>query len=694
MKKKLLVTAICFMVSLAAVSWAEVVIRTQVEPTGGPYTSVSSDNRIESQNVGTNYLGQSLKMRYANASRIIIPFCRFDLSSVAGLDLSGATFSHTITWESRAGTYTLDVWGLIDGDADYWDASTLTWTTATGSLGWLTAAAGTYTDFTVNTAKWQNLGTVTFTVAAGSPNLTVTTNTTNCNLDSFLAADTNGLVTLALMSNVNNHWCDIASSDQVAAGTFPEAYAPSLTIPIGASNPLPADGSTIVDYASLTQLCWDNQSISRYEVWFGAGDANELDYQSVLTNIATIDDPALSACADIPAGMLPLTAPQTYTWVLDGYVYPASDPNHTGDPNQMLTINLFQFATSAVPSVDTDPSDQYVYPTETATFTAIFDAITPVTAVIWYKDDVAVDTGDADVTVTLTNGTANQYTSTLTIDNAEAADEGTYYCVAENAGGFSDPTAAAYLVVKRMLAHWDFNGDADDETGVYHGTLMGDPNFVDDGTRYAMIFDGVDDYVDLPDGFENFKPGVTLAMWVNPTAATSYAKFIDLGNGAPSDNIFFTRAGTTTWLEFQVYAGTTSGGVVSLGSGTLTEGVWQFFVATLDEAGNAVLYKNGVPIQTSTIEIPHVVTRTSNLIGASNWTEHALYNGLIDDMQVYNYALSDDQIAQVYADAAGNFCRYKPEYDYNNNCIVDLGDFAIFAASWLECGLHPQIECP
>lgn len=61
-------------------------------------------------------------------------------------------------------------------------------------------------------------------------------------------------------------------------------------------------------------------------------------------------------------------------------------------------------------------------------------------------------------------------------------------------------------------------------------------------------------------------------------------------------------------------------------------------------------------------------------------------------MQIYNYAISEDEVADLYAAVAGNYCRYVPEMDLNGDCRVNLGDLAVLAADWLECGFYP--ECP
>lgn len=44
--------------------------------------------------------------------------------------------------------------------------------------------------------------------------------------------------------------------------------------------------------------------------------------------------------------------------------------------------------------------------------------------------------------------------------------------------------------------------------------------------------------------------------------------------------------------------------------------------------------------------------------------------------------------------ADGTYCLTPPFFDYTNDCLVTLADFAAFAASWLSCGYANQALCP
>lgn len=66
------------------------------------------------------------------------------------------------------------------------------------------------------------------------------------------------------------------------------------------------------------------------------------------------------------------------------------------------------------------------------------------------------------------------------------------------------------------------------------------------------------------------------------------------------------------------------------------------------------------------------------------------FDGMIDDLRLYNYALSAAEAAQLYVDVeGGTACPDDPPYDFNGDCITNLADFAKLAASWMECNMIP-----
>ena len=176
-----------------------------------------------------------------------------------------------------------------------------------------------------------------------------------------------------------------------------------------------------------------------------------------------------------------------------------------------------------------------------------------------------------------------------------------------------------------------------------HGTITNSPTF--SSSTKLFTFDGVNDFVDLPDGFADFSNGITL-FFVADFAGTnnSYERLIDLSNGADVDNVLFSRNTTTTTLRYDIRDGTNGDGNVTVANGVLDNTVASY--AATDDGSTIKLYRNGVLlISSGTTNLPRNVTRTENFLAKSPWGDGFL-EGKMGVAAVYTRALSEDEIAQ------------------------------------------------
>ena len=67
------------------------------------------------------------------------------------------------------------------------------------------------------------------------------------------------------------------------------------------------------------------------------------------------------------------------------------------------------------------------------------------------------------------------------------------------------------------------------------------------------------------------------------------------------------------------------------------------------------------------------------------------WDGLIDDVRIYNYGLTAEEVAMIYGSSV---CIYSKDplpswlsVDLNEDCTVSLDDFAILAGEWLNGGV-------
>lgn len=471
----------------------------------------------------------------------------------------------------------------------------------------------------------------------------------------------------------------------------------------GASNPDPADNAVDVDSDAAVTFSWNtglvadpmnpDSTIPNPDIMYHCFyiNKNEPNFIAVIPIAVDSDTNPADGNVDPSASYTPaslLDSDSQYFWRVDEILDDGKgNPRPAGDPNN-LTGPVWSFETEkknpqlnpALPSnVAADLGEQAVFTVE---------ATNPLTGddtgmtYQWYRNGAI-----------LTGQTGPQYIRTVL-----SGDEGsTYYCrVTLTATGRTVQSRTATILIKELLAHWSFENNVDDVTGNgYDGTHVGDPNYVAGKAGSALEFDGTTDYVDLPDGFADFTTGLTITLWAKPAEAGSWARFLDFGNGASSDNVYLSRAGAANTLHFSVYNAAAASQVEA--QNALSLDVWQFLVVTMDGSGSVSLYKNGMQLATGTVSVPNVVIRTSNFIGESNWQADALFEGAMDEVKIYNYAMTADEIAEIYYQSEGEFCQEYPPWDLSGpegepDCVVNIYDLAGLAGTFLECGLFP--ECP
>ncbi|MGE4286750.1 MAG: LamG-like jellyroll fold domain-containing protein [Phycisphaerae bacterium] len=471
-----------------------------------------------------------------------------------------------------------------------------------------------------------------------------------------------------------------------------------------ASNPIPADGAINVDPETVTALQFDaaiDTNVTGHWVRFFQVDNGE-------PNLLV----APTVSEFIPAGANPISCPVSFE--LDDVVYWQVEEQISGaaegaSANLYSPIWSFQAALS-VPNITTSPATAVVFANDTAGFTCEFFSKAAPTSVQWYRGagtSNPVSDSDADITIELVQDGYN-YTSTLTIANAEVADEDAYWFSVANAVG-SDDSDAANLAIKRELAHWTL--DAADMVGGQYLDVSGaghnaDPNIIPDA---AAIVDGaVGEAVDFTiDPQNNVGNGGTWDPATGSNEFTVSAWVYNRGLNGQIQGILTKRALGNTYQSW--YLNIQANG--ELRFGTPTENVstnfnsyyaqWVLVTITDSATEGAVVYINGLRVDGDPLVTP-VVTDAPILIGSNypnlDGTYGDLFNGSIDDVRIFNYALSAGEAAMLYYDVVQTPICMDPsaevvKFDVTGDCKVDLADFAEFAGDWLNSNLCPGPGC-
>jgi len=238
-----------------------------------------------------------------------------------------------------------------------------------------------------------------------------------------------------------------------------------------------------------------------------------------------------------------------------------------------------------------------------------------------------------------------------------------------------------------LVSWWPGDGDANDIAGSNHGTLQNGATFAPGKVGQAFIFDGTDDYVEVPDAPTLAPSSITLDAWVNPNSVTGIRPIVSKYNsnnaGVNGVSWVLTVHAGTGRLRFVVYQD--AGGGIARGVDTiapvLTTGEWQHVAASFDIATQDIkIYVNGVEVPSTpvpgasatitSIYDSNTPVRIGTFINALGEFE-GLWDGLIDEVELFNRALPASEILSIYAAGSAGKCK---DADLDGDDVNDAED--------------------
>ena len=247
--------------------------------------------------------------------------------------------------------------------------------------------------------------------------------------------------------------------------------------------------------------------------------------------------------------------------------------------------------------------------------------------------------------------------STFQLHNVQASDAGTYSVTLSNSGG-SVVSSNASLTVNLapcltqpagLIDWWQAGGNAMDSAGTNHGTLQGATTFSSGMVGQAFSFDGLNSFVEIPDSpnldFAATAP-LTVEMWVYRTGSQTPMHL--LGKRAANCGAFQYQLAIGPGDDIGFYGG--SGSAVANYQVPLN--TWIHLAATFT-AGRFQLYTNGVLAATGSGNLGPAVSAPLKIGGAGDC---ASFQGLLDEVSIYNRALAPSEIQNLYLSAASGKC--------------------------------------
>ncbi|HUW18500.1 MAG TPA: LamG domain-containing protein [Sedimentisphaerales bacterium] len=212
--------------------------------------------------------------------------------------------------------------------------------------------------------------------------------------------------------------------------------------------------------------------------------------------------------------------------------------------------------------------------------------------------------------------------------------------------------------------------------------------------RFSRGYSDTGYCLEIPDAaFDNITNRATISVWVNwddpATMPNGNYDLFNVRGGAP---ILGVR---TSWVAGQLVFWDAAESISYAVDEQDWSGGWNHyaFVKDVDEGYLRIYHNGGLKAQgasSSTMDFPSDLARIGT--GTSHWV--GAYTGLLDDFRIYNYALSQPEIAYLITggsnlyvplDSRANF------YDQEsiNSKAVNFRDYACLVAGWLEETIWP-----
>jgi hypothetical protein len=209
------------------------------------------------------------------------------------------------------------------------------------------------------------------------------------------------------------------------------------------------------------------------------------------------------------------------------------------------------------------------------------------------------------------------------------------------------PNFARADILSNLLLHYKFDEGsgttANDSAGTNNATLNNGATYETGKIgAYALSLDGTNDYA-VSNGSMALGPNFTVAVWVKPNGAqVNFGRILETNFGTSFYLGMNSNATSYQWMVNNVF----------ITGGTVSSGTWTHVVGTLNGT-TFTEYINGLQVNTNTslspgsTTLPLAVGTQFNSLGSTVW------KGAIDDVCIYNRALSPTEVNDLASSTVG-----------------------------------------
>ena len=256
---------------------------------------------------------------------------------------------------------------------------------------------------------------------------------------------------------------------------------------------------------------------------------------------------------------------------------------------------------------------------------------------------------------------------------------------------FSD-TSSFFDWNNSLLGYWSmdasngtgiYDNSTNDNFGTYEGAGFGEDSLTTGKYGDSLLFDGVNDYVNLGDTANGDYDAMTVEAWIKRTSDEPSGWRTPLhrndGTTVGSSVFFIGLEATSHHITTTIGAGASGPTYQSGGTNIVAELDTWYHVVNSWDGTTATVYVNGVEIMDYPLTSANFKALTATKgaavtrIGASGDSTGYLFKGNIDEVKIYSRALSPEEINASYDNGV-----YKLYHNFTN---LDLGTYDYSAYS-------------
>ncbi len=243
------------------------------------------------------------------------------------------------------------------------------------------------------------------------------------------------------------------------------------------------------------------------------------------------------------------------------------------------------------------------------------------------------------------------------------------------------------FLIRREMGFWTMDNSSISGNTIqeisdfqHQGTLVNSPTIVTGAIFEALDFSPDNKYIRIPKNINlNIESTFTVSAWVKWNGINTETEQVIVGSDTDwqfqinNEGKIGLFAPNNSWMDF-------SGGLIQ-STNSILQNQWTFITATYN-GRYTKLYVNS-QLDTSVKTNGHFGTNSPNLYIGSLFQNLKSFNGIIDDVRIYNYSLNESEIQNIYSSVS---------LSIDNNWINEFKIYPIPTHNFLFIETNEQIK--